>query len=264
MGQQLMRVAGRELALRLRVEKDRIVGNREDARQLVGHHDHGRAQTVAQLEDQVIETARADRVQPGRRLVEEQHLRIERHGARQAGPLAHAAADLGRIVVLEPGKAHQGELERHDLAHFRGAQVGVLAERQRDVLGKRHRAPQGTALVEHAKAMHELLAFLRRGVPEAHAVVEHLAARRLLQADHLAHERALTATAAAHDDENIAAPDCEIQLADQHEAAVGQVHVAHHDVRIRRQRRRWLPGPRRRFRHRGHCRSGSGWPCRSR
>ncbi len=73
-------------------------------------------QAVAQLEDQVVEQARADRIEPGRRLVEEQDVGIERHGARQAGALLHAAADLRRKEVLEALEADQRQLERGDLA----------------------------------------------------------------------------------------------------------------------------------------------------
>ena len=81
---------------RLDVEEDAVVADGEDARQLVRDDDDRRAEAVAQLEDQVVEQARADRVEAGRRLVEEQDLGIERHGARQAGALLHAAADLRR------------------------------------------------------------------------------------------------------------------------------------------------------------------------
>src|SRR5882724_901193 len=37
------------------IEKDRIVADGEDARQLVRHHYDGGAQTIAQLEDQLIQ-----------------------------------------------------------------------------------------------------------------------------------------------------------------------------------------------------------------
>ena len=80
------------------------------------HDDDRGAEAVAQLEDQVVEELRADRVEPGRRLVEEQDLRIERHGAGQAGALLHAAADLGRVEVLEAREPDQRQLQRGDLA----------------------------------------------------------------------------------------------------------------------------------------------------
>ena len=74
------------------------------------------AEAVAQLEDQVVEAARADRVEPGGRLVEEQDLGVERHRAGEPGALLHAAADLGGGVVLEAREPDQRELQRGDLA----------------------------------------------------------------------------------------------------------------------------------------------------
>ena len=143
--------------------------------QLVRDDHDGRAEAVAQLEDQVVEQARADRVEAGGRLVEEEDLGIERHGARQAGALLHAAADLRGIVVLEALQPDQRELERRHLADLGGAEVGVLAERQADVLGQRHRAPQRAALVEDADAPQDPLALLRRGLVKFCVAVEDLA-----------------------------------------------------------------------------------------
>ena len=84
-------------------------------------------EAVAQLEDQVVEQPRADGVEPGRRLVEEEDVGIERHGAGEAGALLHAAADLGRVEVLEAAEPHQRELERGHLADLVGREVGELA-----------------------------------------------------------------------------------------------------------------------------------------
>ena len=101
---------------RLVVEKHRVRADGEDARQLVRDHHHRRAEAVAQLEDQIVEPPRADRIQAGRGLVEEEDVGIERYRARQAGPLTHPAADLGRIELLEAGESDQRELERDELS----------------------------------------------------------------------------------------------------------------------------------------------------
>ena len=68
--------------------------------------------TRAKFEDQVVEPARADRIEAGRRLVEEEDIRIERHGARHAGALEHAAADLGRVELLEAREPDERQLQR--------------------------------------------------------------------------------------------------------------------------------------------------------
>ena len=76
------------------VQKDGFRPDGEDARQLVGNDHEGSSQALAQLQDQLVETVRADRIESGRRLIDEQDLRIESHGAGQSGSLFHPAADL--------------------------------------------------------------------------------------------------------------------------------------------------------------------------
>src|SRR5262245_48736376 len=70
----------------VRVEKHRIVRDGENTRELVRYDHHGGAETVTQLEDQIVEPARADGIESGRWLVEEQDIGIERHGACDTSP----------------------------------------------------------------------------------------------------------------------------------------------------------------------------------
>jgi hypothetical protein len=58
------------------------------------------------------------------------------------------------------------------------------------------------------------------GRPEVLSLDQHLAARRGLQADQMPQQGALAAAAATHDDEDIAAPDGEGEIALDHEVAV--------------------------------------------
>src|SRR6185437_13418926 len=67
------------------------VADRHQAVEIVRHHEDGKIETRPQILDQLVEGSGADRVEPSRRLVEEQQLRIERQRARQAGALLHAA-----------------------------------------------------------------------------------------------------------------------------------------------------------------------------
>jgi hypothetical protein len=108
---QINGVAGRGHGSRLRIEKHAVIANGEDTRQLVSDDHDGCAQTVAELQDEPIEQVRADRIEPGRRLVEEQHLGIERHRPRQSGPFLHPAADLRWEVVLKALQPDQRQLE---------------------------------------------------------------------------------------------------------------------------------------------------------
>ena len=70
MREQLPRRSAGDLAVRCCVEEYASVADGEDAGELVRHHDHRRSEAGAQIEDQLVETARGDRVQAGRRLVE--------------------------------------------------------------------------------------------------------------------------------------------------------------------------------------------------
>src|SRR4051794_32338626 len=79
MRQKLARRSARADRTYRRIEKDGIVADGEDARQLVRDDDERRAQAVAQLHDQLVQAARRDRVEPRVRLVEKQDLGVERH-----------------------------------------------------------------------------------------------------------------------------------------------------------------------------------------
>src|SRR5438034_2931498 len=80
----------------------------------MGHDHHRRAEAIAQLEDEVVQQLGADGVQARRRLVEEEDVGVERHGPGQAGALAHAAADLRGIELLEASQSDQRELQRDE------------------------------------------------------------------------------------------------------------------------------------------------------
>ncbi len=145
------------------IQHDAAVGNRQDRGKLVRHHDECRAEILAQVEDQPIEAGGGDRVEPGRRLVEQQQRRIERHRPRDAGAPRHAAGDLRRHQRGGIAQADQAELHpRHRLAAFR-RQVGEHLQRQHDVLEQRHRAEQRARLEHHADpALHARAAPPRR------------------------------------------------------------------------------------------------------
>src|SRR5262249_1402581 len=72
----------------------------------------------------------------------------------------------------------------------------------------------------------------RLGRPEALAVVQHVAAGRVHEADQVAQQRALAAAAAAHDHEDLAGFHREAEVALDHALAVAHVQVAHRDPRL--------------------------------
>src|ERR1700691_4370318 len=63
--EQVLGVALRDHGSALRVEKNAVVADCKNAGQLVRDDDHRRAEVVAQLEDQVVEQARADWIEAG-------------------------------------------------------------------------------------------------------------------------------------------------------------------------------------------------------
>src|SRR6266436_6638663 len=147
-GQKLLRVARSDHRLAFPVQEHRVVADGEDAGELVRHDHDGGAEAVAQIEDEVVEPPRAHRVEPRRRLVEEEDVRVECHRARQPGALRHAAADLRGVVLLETREAHERELERGQRGDLRGVDGGELLERHGHVLRQGHRAPERAALVQ--------------------------------------------------------------------------------------------------------------------
>src|SRR5262245_55842356 len=88
--QQIARVALGPHGARVGVEKHRVVRDGEDTLQLVRDDHEGGAEAVAQLEDQFVQVARTDRIETGRRFVEEQNLRVERQCSGEPCALAHA------------------------------------------------------------------------------------------------------------------------------------------------------------------------------
>src|SRR5262245_41257433 len=149
---QLERISARDDAVCSAVDHDAVPGDREDARQLVADEDRRHAQAPIQDQDQLVELDRADGVEAGRGLVEEEERRIERQRAGDAGSLAHSPGELGGEMVLEALQADEPKLRAHDDVDRSRVEPGPLAQRQGDVLGERHRAEQRRRLEQHPEA----------------------------------------------------------------------------------------------------------------
>src|SRR6185437_7511302 len=72
---------------------------------VVRHDQHGRVDLGVQIDEQLGQVGRPDRIEAGVRLVAQDDLRVEHEGPGEAGPLAHAAGDLARVLVAVPGEA---------------------------------------------------------------------------------------------------------------------------------------------------------------
>src|ERR1700688_1094437 len=124
MRKQVLGIALRDHRLALRVEKDAVVADCENAGQLMRHDDDRRAKIVAQFQYQVVEQPRTYRIEAGRRLVKEKYFRVQRDRACESRPLLHPAANLAWIVALEALEPDQGQLQRGDLPNLLIRQVG--------------------------------------------------------------------------------------------------------------------------------------------
>ena len=150
------------------------------------HHDHGGAEALAQLQNQIVQQPRADRIESRRGLIEEKDLRVQGHRPGEPGPLLHTAADLGWVVILEALETHQGELQRGHLADLRRAQVRVLFQRQADVFRQGHEAPERAALKEHTHTPEQALPLLGICSGEILVSIEDLSLSRLDETDQMA------------------------------------------------------------------------------
>src|ERR1700677_5397591 len=93
---------------RLGIQEHTVVANAEQARQLVAHHDDGYAEAVPESLDQIVEVPGGDRIEPGRRFVEEQYLRIQSQRAGETDALAHASAQIRGHAIATRVQPHQG------------------------------------------------------------------------------------------------------------------------------------------------------------
>src|SRR6266446_5439971 len=231
MSKQLFGIAFGDHCPALGVEKDAVVADCKDARQFVSHDYDRRAEIVAQFEDQIVEQARAYRIETGGWLVEEKYFRVKCDRPREPRPLLHPAAYLARIVALESFESDQRKFQRTDFADFFGREIAEFFERQTDVLRQRHRAPQSAALIEHAEFPQHRLALERLCPGEIEIAVEHFALGRLDKTEHMPEQGALTASAAAHDYEDVAMVDGEVQILHQDEISECHGEVFHRDRR---------------------------------
>src|SRR3989442_460045 len=122
------------------------IGDPEDLGDLVAHHHRGEAEAPVEILDEPVDAVHEDGIEPGRRLVEEDDLRLrdERPGDRHA--LAHAPRDLLRVLGADALQSHLGQPHLHALGDLRAAQAGLLAQREGDVLRARQRVEERAAL----------------------------------------------------------------------------------------------------------------------
>ncbi len=180
--------------------------------QVVGDHEHRQVQAVRELPDQFVEGAGADRVQPGGRLVQEQQLRVQRQGPRQAGALDHPAGQLRRLQRAGArGKPREGDLQVGQLAGRPLGELGVLVHRRGDVFLDRQVGEQGAGLEQDPPAPLDGVQPAFGGMVDVLAEHLDLAAVRLLEPDEGPQQHRLARAGSAHHAQHLAAPDRQVE-----------------------------------------------------
>ena len=139
-----------------------VVDHRDRVRDLhrlllvVGDEDRRHVHDVVELPQPLAQLGADARVEGAERLVEQQHLRFGREGARQAHALALPARELGGIAVAEALELDEVEQLVHALADL-GPGPPPHLEAEGDVVSHRHVLEGGVVLEDEAD-----VALLRR------------------------------------------------------------------------------------------------------
>ena len=116
------------------------------------HHDAGQPQGIVQGANQAGRRAQRNRVQPGKRLVVHDELRVQGNGPRQGHAPCHAAGNFAGLQRAGPTQANGVQLHQHDVADQCLGQIGMLAQGKRHVVEHIHVGKQRPKLKQHAHA----------------------------------------------------------------------------------------------------------------
>src|SRR5947199_8772261 len=165
------------------------------------------------------------RVEAAERLVEDHHLRVVDHGARQLGAPLHAARELARILVAEVLQPDLGEQELAELERI-ARQLAARPRPVEDVVPGGHPGKQRRLLEQHQA--------VAVGAGDRRAVERDPARARLLEAGEQADERALAAAGGSHHDRQLRPLDGERAVVHHLLAelgrAVGLAHALHGEL----------------------------------
>src|SRR5260370_1103539 len=121
--------------------RDHVVGDR---------YSRG-AELLDAFHDELVDDVGHDRVEPARRLVEEDDLRLGGDGARQCDPLLHAARQFGRHELGDVGaEPDRGKLLQRDILGLGTAHSVTHDQAERYVLPHRLRVVRRASLEQHA------------------------------------------------------------------------------------------------------------------
>src|SRR5262245_40665778 len=162
-----------------------VLGDALGGHDVVRDHDVGAAVLLVDLLDQLAQQRGADGIEAGVGLVEEHDVGVQHERAREAGALAHPARELVGHLVAGALEADLAQARVDDLLDLVLALVGVLAQREGDVVPQVHRAEQRAVLEQDAELLAHLEQLFVLHPGHRLAVHEHVALVRIQQADHV-------------------------------------------------------------------------------
>ena len=131
-GGRCTHILRRALATDMPVQADHAIGGPHHHQKIVADHQDRNARLGAHILDQLVESDHPRLIEPLRRLVEHQKLRIVEQCPRQQNPLELAARQRGKLPVLEPRNARP---RQHRL---RLRRIDAIRQRQEAPDGHRH------------------------------------------------------------------------------------------------------------------------------
>ena len=173
--------------------------------------DRRRLEAGAHLLDHLHDDVRRDRVEAGRRLVEEQVLGLEGDRPREPHAPLHAPRELGRPLFLDAGQTHELEALGHPLCDLLFRLLRVSRERKRDVLADAHRVEERAFLERHPELAAQSVALAGRCGPQVLPVDLDRAGVRLQEADDVFQKDALADSRLSDEHERFALLDLEIE-----------------------------------------------------
>ncbi len=206
------------------------IADREQAVEVMRHHEYGKPEAASQITDQLVEIPSGDRIEPGGGLVEKDDFRIERQSAGKSGALAHSARQLrGKLAPGILGQADHADFGGRDLIHQAERQPVEFLERHLDILCDRQRAEQGAVLKQDSPAFFDVAP---RGIVHRQEVAaEHLdpAGRRPVEPDDRPQQDRFPTSRPANDAKNLAAEHVEVEAVMDNFGAEPVDEAAHAD-----------------------------------
>src|ERR1035437_5143158 len=132
------------------IQQGQTIGNRPGAVQVVSYHNGCHLTLPLDLENQIVDLARADGVKACRGLVKKQYLRLQRERARQTYTFLHAARYIGRHLPKIAFHTHFREQLIHTFAALGAGHFFPMVYK-----GKRHIFSHGERIVKRCMLKQE-------------------------------------------------------------------------------------------------------------